>query len=90
MCLAIPGKILAIDTRSEMRMGTVSFGGIEREVCLDLTPEAAVGEYVVVHVGFAISILNEAEALASLELFKELDAGREDSLPAATSQAVDR
>lgn len=63
MCLGVPGKIVEIeDDPLGMTMGKVSFGGIVKRVCLAYTPEAAVGDYVVVHVGFAISRIDEAEA----------------------------
>jgi hydrogenase expression/formation protein HypC len=73
MCLAIPGKITAIaDDGGLLRMGTVDFGGVTREVCLAYVPEAAVGTYVIVHVGFAISQLDEVEAQETLKLLREM------------------
>ncbi|MEW6509581.1 MAG: HypC/HybG/HupF family hydrogenase formation chaperone [Bacteroidota bacterium] len=72
MCLAIPGKILAINEGGSPRMGTVSFGGIQKGVCLEWVPEARVGSYVIVHVGFAISTVDEKEALETLKLFDEM------------------
>jgi len=74
MCLGIPGKIVEItDTEQEtlIRMGKVDFGGIAREVCLAYVPEAQVGDYVIVHTGFAISKLNEQEAKETLSLLVE-------------------
>ena len=74
MCLGIPGKIISVeDNPLGIRMGRVSFGGIVKEVCLAYTPEAQVGDYVVVHVGFAISRLDEGEARQSLEALAELE-----------------
>jgi hydrogenase expression/formation protein HypC len=73
MCLAIPGKILDIDRASQPLMGKVSFGGIQKQICLELTPNAAIGEYVIVHVGFAISKMDETEALETLKLIKEIE-----------------
>ena len=74
MCLGIPGKIIGIeDNPLGIRMGKVSFGGIIKEVCLAFTPEAQVGDYVVVHVGFAISRLDEEEAQQTLEMLAELE-----------------
>jgi hydrogenase expression/formation protein HypC len=74
MCLGIPGKIISIeDNPLGISMGKVSFGGIIKEVCLAYTPEAQVGDYVVVHVGFAISRLDEEEARQSLEALAELE-----------------
>ncbi len=74
MCLAIPGKILSIsEADSIMRLGKVTFGGAVREVNLAYVPEARQGDYVIVHVGFAISILNEQEATRILDTLDELD-----------------
>lgn len=73
MCLAIPGKIENISGDEPMtRKGRVNFGGIVKEVCLAYVPEAKVGEYVIVHVGFAISKVNEREALKVFEYLKEM------------------
>jgi hydrogenase expression/formation protein HypC len=72
MCLAIPGKVLEIDRARVPVMGTVSFGGIEKQVCLEWIPEVAVGEYVIVHVGFAISRMDEGEALETLNLLNQM------------------
>jgi len=62
MCLAIPGKVLSVETENELRIGRVQFGGITQPVSLDFVPEVAVGDYVMVHVGFAISRVNAEEA----------------------------
>lgn len=76
MCLAIPGKILSISgENSIMPMGKVSFGGVVKEVNLAYVPEATQGDYVIVHVGFAISILNEKEAQLVLDTLDEIDSG---------------
>lgn len=71
MCLALPGKILAIREEADLQMGEVDFSGVKKSVCLVYTPEAKVGDYVIVHVGFAISILNETQAQYTLELINE-------------------
>ena len=74
MCLAIPGKILSVTNEDElMRAGKVSFGGIVKEVNLAYVPEATVGDYVVVHVGFAISKLDEAEAQQVFHYLEQMD-----------------
>ena len=71
MCLGVPGKVVAVDdSGADMAMGRVSFGGIVKEVCLAYTPQAQVGDYVLVHVGFSISVLDEEEAEGTL-LFLE-------------------
>jgi hydrogenase expression/formation protein HypC len=72
MCLAIPGKVLSIDTATSPIMGTVSFAGVQKDVCLDWIPDIAVGEYVIVHVGFAISKVDEADALETLRILREM------------------
>jgi len=74
MCLAIPGKILSIPGDDPLlRTGRVSFGGIVKEVNLAYTPEAGVGDYVIVHVGFAISTVDEAEAHRVFDYLREMD-----------------
>jgi hydrogenase expression/formation protein HypC len=75
MCLAIPGQIVTVDVEPNLgwRHGKVTFGGIRRDVCLDYTPEAQVGDYVLVHVGFALSIIDEEEAERVFEALRQLD-----------------
>lgn len=75
MCLAVPGKIVCIMTEEHLglRRGMVSFGGIRKEVCLDYTPEARVGDYVLVHVGFAMSVIDEQEAQKVFDALEQLD-----------------
>lgn len=72
MCLGVPGKIVEIYEQNGLKMAKVDFGGIFREACLDYVPEAQVGEYCVIHVGFAISLLSEAEAQETLDLLKQI------------------
>ena len=72
MCLGIPGKITQVYETNGLRMGKIDFGGVQREACLAYVPEAQIGDYTVVHVGFAISLLSEQEAKESLELLREL------------------
>jgi hydrogenase expression/formation protein HypC len=73
MCLAIPGKVLQECDRRGMRMAKVQFGGIVREVSLDYVPHARVGDYVLVHVGFAISTVDPEEAVRTYQLLEEMD-----------------
>jgi hydrogenase expression/formation protein HypC len=74
MCLGVPGKIIEIeDNELGMPMAKVSFSGINKEVCLAYVPEAQVGDYVVVHVGFAISKIDEEEARQVFEYLKEME-----------------
>ncbi|TFH37935.1 MAG: HypC/HybG/HupF family hydrogenase formation chaperone [Anaerolineales bacterium] len=72
MCLGVPGRIKEIYEKDNLRMACIDFGGVEREACLAYVPEAIVGEYVIVHVGFAISRLSEEEAQATLDLLREI------------------
>ena len=75
MCLAIPGKVIGIDDSAQPRMGTVDFGGIQKRVCLEWIDGVHAGEYVIVHVGFAISKVDEAEAIRTIELINEMQGG---------------
>ncbi|MEW9516357.1 HypC/HybG/HupF family hydrogenase formation chaperone [Streptomyces tubercidicus] len=72
MCLAVPGKVLDIEERDGTRMATVDFGGVVKEVCLEYVPDLKVGEYAIVHVGFALQRLDEESARQTLALFEEL------------------
>lgn len=72
MCLGVPGKITQIYEADGLRMGRIDFGGTQREACLAYVPEAVVGDYTVIHVGFAISLLSETEANATLEVLREI------------------
>lgn len=72
MCLGVPGKIIEIYETDGLRMGKIDFGGVRREACLAYIPEAVLGDYVLVHVGFAISLLSEEEALETLETLQQL------------------
>ena len=97
MCLAVPGRILEIHTDAPIvRTGRVSFGGIVREVNLAYTPEAKVGDYVIVHAGFAISTVDEGEAakvfeyLEAMDELAELEAGGPDSRRKARGAASGR
>ena len=74
MCLAIPGRVEQITTEGDIRMGRVNFGGIVKNVCLDYVPEVSVGDYTIVHVGFALSKIDEQSALETLELFRKMGA----------------
>jgi hydrogenase expression/formation protein HypC len=73
MCLAIPGRVVEVFSQDSVRMARVQFGGITREACLEYVPETQVGEYVLVHVGFAISQIDEAEAERTYRALAELD-----------------
>jgi hydrogenase expression/formation protein HypC len=72
MCLSLPGKILSIDDSSELKMANVDFGGVEREVCVEWVPEAEIGDYVLAHVGTALTVLDEESAMESIAALTEL------------------
>ncbi|MER3525322.1 MAG: HypC/HybG/HupF family hydrogenase formation chaperone [Ignavibacteria bacterium] len=72
MCLAIPGKVLNVNKNVQPVMGDVSFGGITKRVCLEWIPDVKEGEYVIVHVGFAISKMDEKEALETLDMLRQM------------------
>jgi len=73
MCLAIPGRITSIQENNGVRMARVDFGGILRDACLEYLPEASVGNYVMIHVGFAISKVDEDEAARTYKYLEEMD-----------------
>lgn len=73
MCLAVPGKLISIDAGSSPATGIVDFGGVRKRICLELLPEARLGQYVIVHVGFALSVVDENEALETLSMIREID-----------------
>ena len=72
MCLGIPGKVTEVRDEAGLLMGRIDFGGVRKEACLSYVPDVRVGEYVIVHVGFAISKVDEEEALRTLELLEQL------------------
>jgi hydrogenase expression/formation protein HypC len=82
MCLGVPGKVIETYREHDVLMGKVDFGGVSKRVCLEHTPEVQIGEYVIVHVGFSLSVLDEEEArqvFDFLERMNELDELREES-----------
>ena len=72
MCLGIPGKIVEVYEQNQLLMGKIDFGGVIRETCLAYIQEPQVGQYVIVHVGFAISTLDEDEALRTLDVLRAM------------------
>jgi hydrogenase expression/formation protein HypC len=87
MCLGIPGKILDIYISGTLRMCKIDFGGVTREVCIETLPEAKIGDYTIIHAGFALSLLSEEEANATLDALRELTAF-EDQLPPENNAPV--
>ncbi len=72
MCLGVPGEVIEVRAGEGMTMGTVSFGGVTKEVCLDWLPEIKAGDYVIVHVGFAISKVSAEEAAETFEILRQM------------------
>ncbi len=72
MCLGIPGKVLEIYEKNSLKLGKVQFSGIKKEVCLTFVPDVIIGDYVIVHVGYALSVLNETEAKKVFEILDEI------------------
>lgn len=72
MCLGVPGKIIEIYEKDGLKMGKVDFSGITREACLEYVPEAQIDNYTIIHVGFAISLLSEEDAMKTLEMLREI------------------
>jgi hydrogenase expression/formation protein HypC len=87
MCLAVPGRIVDVRDERGTRMATIDFDGIRKDICLAYLPDMAVGEYAIVHVGFAISRVDEASALETLAMFRDL--GILDDELAVTGGALD-
>jgi hydrogenase expression/formation protein HypC len=82
MCLGVPGKVIDVyDDALGIAMGKVSFSGIVKEVCLAYTPEAEQGQYVVVHAGFAISLVDEEEAMEVFKMLQQMDELAELEIP---------
>ena len=85
MCLGIPGKITDIYQTNGLRMAKIDFGGVIREACLEYVPEAQIGDYTLIHVGFALNLISEQEALETLDLLRQIsDLGSELGLEATT------
>ena len=79
MCLGVPGKIIGIYQQGDLTMGKIDFGGVTREACLAYVPEVKIGDYTVIHVGFALHLISEEEAQETLSLLREIAAiGDED------------
>lgn len=72
MCLAVPGKILEIYETNGLLMGQIDFGGVTLEACLTYVPDAKIGDYAIIHVGFALNLIDEKEAMETLALLEEI------------------
>ncbi|RMF94337.1 MAG: HypC/HybG/HupF family hydrogenase formation chaperone [Planctomycetota bacterium] len=89
MCLGIPGKILEKYEKDGLPYAKVDFSGISKEICLAYTPEAEPGEYVLVHVGFALSRIDEAEAQETMDFIRQIEEAAEDLPPEETPTSPD-
>ena len=94
MCLGVPGKVTDIRDDRGTKMATVDFGGVTKEICLAYVPEAEVGQYTIVHAGFAITLLDEASALETLAMMREVgllddELGLDDSMLAQVDTGPD-
>lgn len=87
MCLGVPGRVEEIWDAEGVPMATVDFGGVRKEVCLVFVPEVGVGDYTVVHVGFALTRLDEARALETLELMRSVGLLEAELMPGAEQDA---
>ena len=74
MCLGIPAKVIELYETNGMKMAKVDFGGVVKEACMEYLPEVKLGDYTIVHVGFGLSILDEQEAMETMDLLKQIDA----------------
>ena len=82
MCLGIPAKVIELYEANGMKMARVDFGGALKEACMEYLPEVKVGDYTIIHVGFGLSILDEQEALETMELLRQIDALGEEGIAA--------
>ena len=78
MCLAVPGKITEIYSAGTLLMAKIDFGGVVREACIEALPEAKIGDYAIVHAGFALNLLSEVEAQETLDALRQLGAIEEE------------
>ncbi len=88
MCLGVPGKIIEIYENAGMSMGKIDFGGVTREVCLAYVPEAKIGDYAMIHVGFALNLMSEAEAQESLDLLRQIADVESEMYPEGSDPAL--
>lgn len=80
MCLGVPGKIIEIYQKGGLRMCKVDFGGVTREACIETLPEAKVGEFTIIHAGFALNLLSEEDAKETLDLLRQIGSFEEEEL----------
>jgi len=81
MCLGVPGKVIELYETNGMKMAKIDFGGVVKEACMEYLPEVKVGDYTIIHVGFGLSILDEQEAMETMELLKQIEAAGNEPEP---------
>ncbi len=82
MCLGIPAKVIELFETNGLKMAKVDFGGVIKEACMEYLPEVKLGDYTIIHVGFGLSILDEQEAMETMDLLKQIDALGEEGMAA--------
>jgi hydrogenase expression/formation protein HypC len=82
MCLGIPAKVIELFETNGLKMAKVDFGGVIKEACMEYLPEVKLGDYTIIHVGFGLSILDEQEAMETMDLLKQIDALGEEGMTA--------
>jgi hydrogenase expression/formation protein HypC len=82
MCLGVPAKVIELYEINGLKMAKVDFGGVIKEACMEYLPEIKVGDYTIVHVGFGLSILDEQEAMETMDLLKQIEESGEEGMPA--------
>ena len=90
MCLGVPGKIIEIHDQDGLRMCKVDFGGVVRDACIETLPEAQVGDYTIIHAGFALNLLSEEEANLTLEALRELSLIEEELNASEQNSFIDK
>jgi hydrogenase expression/formation protein HypC len=82
MCLAIPAKVIELYETNGLKMARVDFGGVIKEACMEYLPEVKLGDYTIIHVGFGLSILDEQEAMETMDLLKQIEGLGEEGMAA--------
>ena len=81
MCLGIPARVVELFIANSLKMAKVDFGGVMKEICMEYLPDAVLGDYVIVHVGFGLTIIDEVEARETMELLRQIEASGEEGSP---------
>ncbi len=81
MCLGIPARVVELYSANGLKMAKVDFGGVMKEICMEYLPDAVLGDYVIVHVGFGLTIIDEVEARETMELLRQIEATGEEGSP---------